>query len=52
MPLSRLTADRLAAALRTATTDASLAAGARALSTRLRAEDGAARVLSWLDGLG
>lgn len=51
IPLSRLTADGLAAALRAATTDPHLAARAQALSARLHAEDGAARILDWLDRL-
>jgi sterol 3beta-glucosyltransferase len=51
IPLSRLTADRLAAAVRTATTDPHLPARAQALSARLRAEDGSARILDWLSTL-
>jgi sterol 3beta-glucosyltransferase len=52
IPLSRLTGDGLAAALRTATTDPHLAARAQALSARLTAEDGAARVIQWLGSVG
>jgi sterol 3beta-glucosyltransferase len=48
IPLPRLTAGNLSAALRTATTDPHLAARTQALSARLRAEDGAARILGWL----
>jgi UDP:flavonoid glycosyltransferase YjiC (YdhE family) len=49
IPLSRLTAGNLAAALTDVTTNPHLAARAQALSARLRAEDGVARVLAWLE---
>ena len=52
IPLSRLTADRLAAALREVTTKPHRRARAEALSARLAAEDGPARVLAWLATLG
>jgi sterol 3beta-glucosyltransferase len=46
--LSRLTADRLAGALREVTTNPHYAARAMAVSARLAEEDGAARILEWL----
>jgi UDP:flavonoid glycosyltransferase YjiC (YdhE family) len=48
VPLSSLTADRLAGALRQVTTNPHHAARAAALSARLARENGAARVLDWL----
>jgi UDP:flavonoid glycosyltransferase YjiC (YdhE family) len=51
VPLPRLTADRLAAGLREVTTNPHRAARAQALSARLRADDGAGRVLEWLAAL-
>jgi sterol 3beta-glucosyltransferase len=48
IPLPRLTADRLAHALRAVTTDPRFAAGAAAVSARVRADDGAAAVAAWL----
>ena len=51
VPLPRLTAGRLAAGLREVTANPHRAARAQALSARLRAEDGAARVLEWLAAL-
>jgi UDP:flavonoid glycosyltransferase YjiC (YdhE family) len=49
IPLSRLTADRLAAGLREATTNPHLAARAAALSARLMAENGTTNIVRWLD---
>ncbi|GAA3345891.1 glycosyltransferase [Amorphoplanes nipponensis] len=49
VPLPRLTADRLAGALRSVTTEPRYAARAAALAARLGAEDGAERVLKWLE---
>jgi sterol 3beta-glucosyltransferase len=51
IPMRRLTAERLTAALREVTTNPHRAARAQALAARLRDEDGAARVLEWLAGL-
>ncbi len=51
VPLPALTADRLAAALRTVTTDARLRDRAVEVSARITAEDGAGRVGAWLDTL-
>ncbi len=51
VPLPSLTADRLAAALRTVTTDAALRDRATAMSARVAAEDGAGRVAAWLGTL-
>jgi sterol 3beta-glucosyltransferase len=51
VPLSRLTADRLARALREVTTNPRYAARAKALATRLAAEDGAAPIADWLASL-
>jgi sterol 3beta-glucosyltransferase len=48
IPLSRLTADRLAGALRAVLTDPHFAARAQAVSARLASEDGATRILEWL----
>ncbi|MGA5299287.1 glycosyltransferase [Nucisporomicrobium flavum] len=48
IPLSQLTAERLAAALRAAP---DLRGPAGEMAARLAAEDGAARILAWLDGL-
>ena len=48
IPLSRLTADRLAAALRATP---ALRERSAQMAVRLRDEDGAARVIAWLDGL-
>jgi sterol 3beta-glucosyltransferase len=48
VPLSSLTAGRLTAALRTATTDPHVAARAQAVSARIAEDDGAARILNWL----
>jgi UDP:flavonoid glycosyltransferase YjiC (YdhE family) len=47
--LSRLTTGNLAAALTDVTTNPHRAARSQALSARLRAEDGATRVLQWLE---
>jgi sterol 3beta-glucosyltransferase len=52
VPLSSLTADRLAAALRAVTADPHPAARAAALSARITAEDGTARLLDWLATTG
>ena len=51
LPLSSLSADRLAAALRAVTTDPHYAARAAAIAARLSTEDGAAPVLDWLTTL-
>ncbi|MFI7603196.1 glycosyltransferase [Actinoplanes sp. NPDC049681] len=51
IPLSRLTADRLAAALAAATSQPRHRERARALAARLADDDGAARVISWLAAL-
>jgi UDP:flavonoid glycosyltransferase YjiC (YdhE family) len=51
VPLSRLTAGRLAAAITDATANPHRAARAQALSARLRPEDGATRILTWLETL-
>jgi sterol 3beta-glucosyltransferase len=51
LTLSRLTTDGLAAALREVATNPHHAARAQALSARLRAEDGAERILGWLAGI-
>ncbi|MEV4642717.1 glycosyltransferase [Actinoplanes sp. NPDC049548] len=51
IPLSRLTADRLAAALAAVTTDPRHRGRAQAVAARLAGEDGAARVISWLGSL-
>ncbi|AGZ43652.1 glycosyltransferase [Actinoplanes friuliensis] len=48
VPLPRLTADRLAGALRAATTDPRHAARAQEVAAALRTEDGAARIIAWL----
>jgi sterol 3beta-glucosyltransferase len=48
LPLSSLTADRLASALRAVTTDPHYAARAAAIAARLSAEDGAQPVVDWL----
>jgi UDP:flavonoid glycosyltransferase YjiC (YdhE family) len=48
LPLSSLTADRLAAALRAVTTDPHYAARATAIAARLSIEDGARPVVEWL----
>jgi sterol 3beta-glucosyltransferase len=48
VPLSRLTAGRLTAALRAVLDDPHYAARAQALSARLAGEDGAARIIDWL----
>ncbi|BCJ56370.1 hypothetical protein Asp14428_78450 [Actinoplanes sp. NBRC 14428] len=52
LPFSRLTADRLAAALTEATTDPRMRARAAALAADLAREDGAARIIEWLAELG
>jgi UDP:flavonoid glycosyltransferase YjiC (YdhE family) len=49
IPLSRLTADRLAAALREATANPHLSARAKALSARLTTENSTTRILRWLE---
>jgi UDP:flavonoid glycosyltransferase YjiC (YdhE family) len=49
IPLSRLTADRLAAALREATANPHLSARAKALSARLTTENSTTRILGWLE---
>ncbi|UQU68051.1 glycosyltransferase [Couchioplanes caeruleus] len=51
IPLPRLTAPRLAAALRAATTSPALRERSAAMAGRLRTEDGAARIIAWLDAL-
>jgi UDP:flavonoid glycosyltransferase YjiC (YdhE family) len=51
IPLSSLTADRLAAALRAVTTNPHYAARAEAIAARLAGEDGAAPILTWLSTL-
>ena len=51
IPLSRLTAGALAAALTDVTTNPHRSARAQALAARLRTEDGATRILTWLAGL-
>lgn len=51
IPLSRLSADRLAAALTTVTADRRYSERARVMAARLAGEDGAARILSWLADL-
>ncbi|MER5635628.1 glycosyltransferase [Kitasatospora sp. NPDC002227] len=51
LPLRRLDADSLAAALRAATTDPAFTTRARTLAARLAAEDGALPVLTALDRL-
>jgi UDP:flavonoid glycosyltransferase YjiC (YdhE family) len=48
IPLSRLTAGRLTAALRAVLDNPHYAARAQALSARLAEEDGAARIIDWL----
>ncbi|MFI6072505.1 glycosyltransferase [Actinoplanes sp. NPDC051343] len=48
LPLSSLTADRLAAALRAVTTNPHYAARAAAMAARLAAEDGAQPIIDWL----
>jgi sterol 3beta-glucosyltransferase len=48
IPLSRLTADRLAGAVRAVTSNPHYGARAKALSARLATEDGATRILDWL----
>jgi UDP:flavonoid glycosyltransferase YjiC (YdhE family) len=52
IPLSRLTADRLAAALHEVTTNPYRGARAQAVAARLAAEDGSARVAAWLADVG
>ncbi|MFG1607595.1 hypothetical protein [Actinoplanes sp. NPDC049265] len=49
--MSRLTSDRLAAALREATTNPHRRARAQAVSAQLAAEDGPSRILTWLNTL-
>ncbi|GAA3937659.1 glycosyltransferase [Actinoplanes auranticolor] len=49
VPLSKLTADRLAGALRSVTTDPRYAERAQAVAARLATEDGSARILRWLE---
>ncbi|MEV8503209.1 glycosyltransferase [Actinoplanes sp. NPDC051475] len=51
IPLSRLTADRLTAALTAATSDPRHRDRARTVAARLAGEDGAARIISWLASL-
>jgi UDP:flavonoid glycosyltransferase YjiC (YdhE family) len=51
IPLSRLTADRLAAALREATKNPHLPARASAISARLATEDGTNPIVRWLNSL-
>jgi sterol 3beta-glucosyltransferase len=48
LPLSSLTADRLAAALRAVTTDPHYAARAAAIAARLSTEDGSRPIVDWL----
>ena len=48
LPLPKLTADRLAQAIRAATGDARLRENAAAVAAKLAAEDGAAPILAWL----
>jgi sterol 3beta-glucosyltransferase len=49
VPLKRLTADRLAAAIRAAVTDEGIARRAAELGERLRAEDGVGRAVDVVD---
>jgi sterol 3beta-glucosyltransferase len=49
VPLPELTADRLAGALRSVTAEPRFAARAAAVAAQVAAEDGAGRVLEWLD---
>ncbi|MFI5935511.1 glycosyltransferase [Actinoplanes sp. NPDC051494] len=49
VPLARLTADRLAAAIGAATSNPRYRERAAGLAGRLRTEDGSARVISWLE---
>jgi sterol 3beta-glucosyltransferase len=49
VPLPKLTADRLAGALRSVTADPGHRERAAALAARLDAEDGAARIIEWLE---
>lgn len=51
IPMSRLTAGNLAAALADVTTNPHRTARAQAVSARLGPEDGATRILTWLDSL-
>lgn len=51
VPFSALTAERLAAALRTATTNPHHAARAQAIAAQLANEDGAVPVQEWLTNL-
>ena len=50
IPSKKLTAERLAAAITTATTDQSMQARAAALGERIRAEDGVARTVEIIEG--
>ncbi|MEU8615198.1 hypothetical protein AB0C29_45155, partial [Actinoplanes sp. NPDC048791] len=49
VPLPKLTADRLARALRSVTTEPRYAARAAAVAARLADEDGTARIAQWLE---
>ena len=51
IPRRKLTAERLAAAITTATTDKNMRARAAALGKRIRAEDGVARAIEMIEGL-
>ena len=50
MPRRKLTSERLAAAITTATTDQNMQARAAALGERIRAEDGVARTIEIIEG--
>ncbi len=50
IPRNKLTSDRLAAAITTATTDQNMQARAAALGERIRAEDGVARTIEIIEG--
>ena len=50
IPRKKLTSERLAAAITTATTDGNMHARAAALGERIRAEDGVARTIELIEG--
>jgi sterol 3beta-glucosyltransferase len=50
IPRRKLTSERLAAAITTATTDQNMQARAAALGERIRAEDGVARTIDIIEG--
>ena len=50
IPRRKLTSERLAAAITTATTDQSMQARAAALGKRIRAEDGVGRTIEIIEG--